>query len=153
MKNSASEVPGSALAELWGVTPQAVSLLEKRGVIARNGRRFDRDESTRCYCAHLRQLATGRGGEGGIASAAAERARLIREQADAQAMKNAVARGEVLDAGEVERKWSEGFREVRSAMLAVPSRCAGRLPYLSRSDVSLIDQLVREALRDVGEGK
>lgn len=75
------------LAGLWGITRQAVNTLARRSVITRQGRGFDRDESTRRYCAHLRELATGRGGEAAIASATAERARLAKAQADAQELK------------------------------------------------------------------
>ena len=70
------------LAELWGITRQTVNTLARRGIITRKGRGFDSDENTRRYCAHLRELATGRGGEAAIASATAERARLAKAQAD-----------------------------------------------------------------------
>jgi terminase small subunit / prophage DNA-packing protein len=151
-KRSDNFVTASALADHWGVTNQTVTKLKNSGIIKKSGRGYDCDDSTRRYCAHLRDLATGRGGEAGIISATAERARLLREQADQVAMKNAMQRGELLDATETERTWADGFRTVRSAMLAIPSRCAGRLPYLSRADVNEIDRLVREALQDAGEG-
>lgn len=137
------------LARIWGITRQAVNALARQGVIARQGRGFPRDESTLRYCAHLRELATGRGGASAITSATAERARLIREQADAAAMKNEEARGRLLDAGTVEREWSGVLRTVRAGMLAVPSRVQQRLPHLTKHDVSEIDREVRVVLTEV----
>lgn len=55
---------------------------------------YDLEESTRRYIASLRETASGRGGEEQVLNLTSERARLAREQADAQALKNAVLRGE-----------------------------------------------------------
>jgi terminase small subunit / prophage DNA-packing protein len=140
------------LARLWGITRQAVNALARRGIIKRQGRGFDRDESTLRYCAHLRGLATGRGGEAAITSATAERARLAKAQADSQELKNAALRGAVLDAGAVEREWADILRTVRAGMLAVPSRAAQRLPHLTTHDVAAIDHEVRAVLTGIGAG-
>jgi terminase small subunit / prophage DNA-packing protein len=140
------------LARLWGITRQAVNALARRGIITRKGRGFDRDESTLRYCAHLRELATGRGGEAAITSATAERARLAKAQADSQELKNAALRGAVLDAGAVEREWADILRTVRAGMLAVPSRAAQRLPHLTTHDVAAIDHEVRAVLTGIGAG-
>jgi terminase small subunit / prophage DNA-packing protein len=140
-------------AELWGITRQAVNRLARRGIITRKGRGFDRDENTRRYCAHLRDLATGRGGEAATASATAERARLAKAQADAQELKNATLRGAMLDAGAVESEWSSILRTVRAGMLAVPSRAAQRLPHLTAHDVAEIDHEVRAVLTEIGGGQ
>ena len=42
------------------------------------------------------------------------------------------------------------LRMVRAGMLAVPSRCAARLPHLSAHDVAVIDAEVRAVLTDIG---
>lgn len=55
-------------------------------------------------------------------------------------------RGELLDAAEVERTWGGVLRTVRAAMLALPSRCAARLPHLTAADVVEIDAEVCAAL-------
>jgi len=138
------------LARLWGITRQAVNLLARRGIIVRKGRGFDRDDSTRRYCAHLRELATGRGGESAIASATAERARLLKGQADAVEIKNASLRGEMLPAAEVASRWASILRRVQVGVLAASSRCAGRLPHLTRRDVSEIDAELRAVLAELG---
>jgi phage terminase Nu1 subunit (DNA packaging protein) len=98
----------------------------------------------------LRKIASGRGDEKTIASLAGERTRLAREQADAVALKNAVARGELVEAGAVEREWSDVLRGVRAAMLTMPSRVQRRLPTLTPTEVATIDAEVRDLLCEVG---
>jgi terminase small subunit / prophage DNA-packing protein len=100
------------LARLWGITRQAVNALVRRGVIAREGRGFHREQATRLYCAHLRELAKGRGGENAIANATAERARLLKGQADAVELKNATTRSEMLPATDVAAGWATILRRV-----------------------------------------
>jgi phage terminase Nu1 subunit (DNA packaging protein) len=43
------------------------------------------------------------------------------------------------------------LRAVRAGMLAVPSRCAARLPHLNVHDVSGIDTEIRAALTSIGK--
>ena len=87
-----------------------------------------------------------------LARATAEKARLLAAQADLAEAKLAHQRGALLDAGAVEAEWSGILRTVRAGMLAVPSRCAQRLPGLTAHDVSEIDREVRAALTEVGTG-
>ena len=140
------------LADLFGVDRRTVSGLAKRGIILRSGRGFDRDDSVRRYCAHLRELATGRGGEAAIAGATVERARLLKEQADAVALKNATLRGEMLDAAAVEATWVGLVRAARAGCLAIPSRVQQRLPHLSKADAAAIDLEVRAVLERLADG-
>ena len=143
----------AALAELFGVSKRTISDLALRGIIVRSERGYALAASVKGYCDHLRTLATGRGGdEKAIATATAERARLAKAQAEFVETKNAVARRELVSAAEVENEWSGILRTVRAAMLAVPSRCAQRLPGLNAHDVSEIDREVREVLTEVGTG-
>ena len=107
-------------------------------------------DSTRRYCKHLRDLATGRGGESAISSATAERARLAKAQADRTETKVRVMRGELVEAGEVEAEWSGVLRTVRVGRLAVSSRVQQRLPHLTAYDVTEIDHVVRGALNEIG---
>ena len=142
----------TALAELFGVSNRTISDLAKRGIIVRARRGYALADSVRRYCSHLRELATGRGGESAIASATAERARLARIQADLAETKSRKLRGELVEASAVEAEWSGVLRGMRAGMLAVPSRCLQRLPHLSQHDVSLIDAEVREVLTALGDG-
>lgn len=88
-----------------------------------------------------------------MAAAAAERARLARAQADAVEIRNARARGALLEAAAVEAEWCGGLRTVRAEMLAVPSRVAQRLPHLTPHDAGEIDAEVRAVLTEVGEDR
>lgn len=147
-------VSAAALSDLIGVSPRSTTDLAKRGIIVRAAGRtgFLLRESLRGYAAHQRKLATGRGGEAGIVTATAQRARLIKAQAEAQETKNARERGAVLDAGAVQAGWTDIVRQSRAAVLAVPARCQQRLPHLSAFDVDQIEFELRDALRALGEG-
>lgn len=83
-----------------GVSARTVGDLVASGVIPKP-RESDLDAIRLAYIGHLRELAAGRRSEGGL-DLVAERARLAKEQADAQEMKNAEERGEYLRATHVE---------------------------------------------------
>src|SRR4051812_30746668 len=85
-----------------------------------------------------------------LAKATAERARLAAAQADLAELKAAKQRGTMLDAAQVEREWSGILQTVRAGMLAVPSRCAARLPHLTPHDLAEIDAEVRAVLTEIG---
>ena len=132
---------------LLGITPAAVRDLTSKGIVKRLSRgAYDIDVSVPAYCAHLRETASGRGGE-----LASERARLAREQADQVAMRNRLARQELVPVIEVEREWSLTLRGVRDGVLAVPSRVQQRLPHLTAHDVAEIDHELRAALSELAD--
>ena len=125
--------------------------LAVRDVVVRRGRGlYALKVSVRRYCDTMRKSLTGRGGEALAATAAAERARLARAQADKVELQNARANGSLLDAGAVEAEWSGVLRTVRAGMLAVPSRVVQRLPHLTAHDVTEIDGEVRAVLTEIG---
>jgi phage terminase Nu1 subunit (DNA packaging protein) len=138
------------LAAMFGVTRQTIRNLDKRGILVRKDRGYARNASVKQYCAYLRDLGTGRGGESAIASATAERARLAKEQADNMATKNAALRGELLPEAEVVTRWSGILRRVQAGVLAAPGRCAATLPHLSRHDIAAIDSELRIVLTELG---
>ena len=92
-------------------------------------------------------------GDGADPDYSREKARLAKEQADAQAMRNAATRREMLDAGEVVQRWSAIVSGARSALLAVPKRLRDVLPDLSPSDLAKIDAEIRRALMSLGDGR
>ncbi|MGC9445841.1 AAA family ATPase [Cereibacter johrii] len=103
------------LCELLSLTLGALSDLKKRGIAVHRGHdAYDLAATVTAYVVHLRGIAAGRGGEEHTASLTAERARLAKEQADAQALKNAALRGELVPASDVERAWADTLRKVRS---------------------------------------
>jgi phage terminase Nu1 subunit (DNA packaging protein) len=78
----------------------------------------------------------------------AERARLAKEQADGQALRNAVARGELLPADRVENVWMSAIGRSRALLLGIPNASSGRIVLLSRQheDAKDAEKAVRELL-------
>jgi phage terminase Nu1 subunit (DNA packaging protein) len=151
-----TEVTADELAQWVGLSPRQIYRHETEGHMVKLGKnRFDLQASIRAYCEWLRDQAHhGRPVTGTAKSALAEEnLRLKREQADAVALKNAQARGELVEASAVEREWSGLLRNVRAAMLAVPARIQARLAHLSAEDVNVIDREVRDALTETAKGK
>lgn len=85
--------------------------------------------------------------------AAAERLRLIKEQADHAALKNAALRRELVPAAEVEREWAGVLRQVRAGILAVPSRLRQLLPGLTAAEVEAIDAELRRVLEEMAHAQ
>lgn len=146
-------ISGRALADLLGVHERTIRDLAGDGHVVKVAKgQYDRDASIRRYCTHLREIAAGRGGESGVATLTTERARLAREQADAAALKNAAARGDMVPAAEVTARWSAILVGVRSRILAIPSRVRMRAPHLSRAEIEIVDSEIREALEEAANG-
>ena len=68
-------------------------------------------------------------------------------------LQNAVARREMVRAADVESAWAGVLRDVRAAMLAIPSRVQSRIPRLTAHDVSELDLEIREALAEMAGGE
>jgi phage terminase Nu1 subunit (DNA packaging protein) len=79
-----------------------------------------------------------------------ERQLLLRQQRIAKQRQNEIEAGTLVPAAEVEREWTDLFRSVRDAMLAIAARAAQRVPHLSRTDLSEIDREIRAALVEAG---
>src|SRR5690349_9190579 len=73
------------------------------------------------------------------------RQQLVLAQAEGQRIKNAKLRGELLDSKEVEARWTAAVLDVRSAILAVPSRFGARHS-LSATVLADLDSDLRDAL-------
>lgn len=82
-------------------------------------------------------------------STVSERDRLAREQADNMALKNAALRRELVPSAEVEQRWSEVARRIRSKILSVPSRVRQQCPHFTQHDVGAIDGELRAALEEL----
>lgn len=129
------------LADLLKISTRNVDMLVTKGVLAKTGpAKFDTRAAIAAYVAYARK--------GGNADIDAEKLRLTREQADKIEIQNATARRELVPASEVERTWSGILRDVRAAMLAIPSRVQQRLSHLTAHDVAEIDREIRDALRE-----
>lgn len=145
-------VPASTMALWLDMSERSVREHAAQGHLVRGGRGYDLQASVRAFVGHLRTVAAGRGGEDHSANLTAERARLAKEQADAIAMKNEAARGNLLDAGETERVWTAHVIAVRNRILAVPARLRMSHGYLDPLAYRALDRELRDALTALGHG-
>ena len=136
----------AALGDLLGLSARRVRQLVTEGVLTKP---LHRRDSVRAYCGWLREKASR--GVAVMDDLKAEKIRQAREAADKLALQNAAARGELVRASEVESAWSNVLRDVRSMMLAVPSRCGASLPHLTAHDVAAIDGEIKSALRGLAD--
>lgn len=147
-----AEMKEGELAQLLGVTGSRVRTLVQDGLAVRSGRgRYDVPETLRRYLGHLRAIAgrhkTSEANQG--IKAATER--LKQAQADLAEAKAATARGELVPAAEVTREWAGILRDLRNALLAVPSRCGASLPHLTAADIATIESEIRSALEGLAD--
>lgn len=146
----------SGMAALLGIGASQIRTKARDGILIRSGRgRYDVRASLARYLAQLRDAAS-RGGRQGQEEAnrdlKAESIRVKRAQADAQELKNAASRGELLEATAVERQWASILRDVRAGLLAVPSRVGAKLPHLTAHDLAEIDREIRRSLERLSDG-
>jgi len=134
------------LSEWTGVSEQHLRSLARKGVIPmRVPGRFPLKAAVRATVDHLR---TTRPGAASNASLAEERKRLIAEQADREALRNAETRGELVSATDVKAAWESILTDVRARLLAVPAR----LPELDRATAERLDREIRDALEALANG-
>lgn len=140
------------IAAFLGIVTSQVRTKTKDGILVKNGRaRWDVRASLQDYLSQLRDGAI-RGGGQVPDELKAEKLRLAREQADKLEIANAAARGDMVRAADVEREWANVLRDVRSTMLAVPSRVGSKLAHLSAHDVAEIDSEIKAALEGLANG-
>lgn len=60
--------------------------------------------------------------------------------------------GKLVPAEEVAARWVELITISKTKLLAVPAKAKARLPKLTAADVRVLDQLIREALEELGQG-
>jgi phage terminase Nu1 subunit (DNA packaging protein) len=147
---TAETVGAGELADWLGVTSQTISAFANDNKVVRVSRgKYNLRASVRTYTAHLREVAAQRGGEAGVLDLVQERARLAREQADGQELKNRQLRKELLSAADVEREWSDILRKVRAGILAVTSRVRASAGLTAEQAVEM-DAELRLALKELG---
>lgn len=143
-------IGGRDLCDLLGLSSGALADLKKRGIAVHLGHdAYDLKATVLAYVTHLRGIAAGWGTEEQAINLTAERARLAREKADAQALRNATLRRDLVPAVEVGRAWGDVLRQVRARIMAVPSRLRQSLT-LSAADADTIDREIRAALTELG---
>lgn len=133
--------------QLVGVSQQAVSEMFRRKILADGA---PVGQWLVAYCEHLREMAAGRGGEGG-AELVVERARLAREQADKIAMQNAERRGELAPAHVLEAVLAKAGSRAGRLLETIPGTLRRRLPQLTSDDIAVVATIVAKA-RNVAAG-
>lgn len=129
--------------------PPRVSALAREGRIPRRADgNFDLKPAVRGYIDSLR-MKTGGSTLASNPELNAEKIRLARANAEKVEAANARARGELAALSDVEREWAGILRDVRAALLALPSRAAARLGHLTPHDVKTLDSEVRAVLEEL----
>jgi phage terminase Nu1 subunit (DNA packaging protein) len=127
---------------LVGITQSAVSDLLSRGILPAEGTGH---AWLLAYCENLRGVAAGRMSEDGDSDLVAARTRLANEQADAQAMKNAVTRQELAPVVLIEQVLSTAGGKVAGILDTVPATVKRRLPHLTASEVEIVAREIAKA--------
>ncbi len=159
--NSIEAIPATMteaqLAAFLGIATSQVRTKTRDGVLIRiqGGKKgapagWDVRASLLGYLSQLREGAVKGGPQ--TDELKAEKLRLAREQADKLEIGNAAARGDMVKAADVEREWANVLRDVRSTMLAVPSRVGSKLSHLTAHDVAEIDHEIKGALEGLANG-
>ena len=152
IKDDDIEVNGATLASVFSCDERTVRSYAERNIAVKAGRgRYWLKASTRNLIEHLRDTASGRGGAAAVETLTAERARLAREQADGHAIKNRLARGELIETAAVEARWSDICATIRSRMLAVPTMAAADIPAMTRIELDIIDRHIRDGLTELAD--
>lgn len=137
------------LGGLLGLTTRRVNQLAEEGIAVRIKHGvFDGPASIQAYLNHVSNRAKDK--EAAI-DGERESARLKKEQADTQELKNAKLRLELLPVEEVSRVWSEQISSIRSGLLAVVSRVRQRIS-LSAEDAVVLDEEIRDAMTKLADG-
>ncbi len=149
------EDPGiheAELADLLGITANRVRTLTRDGVIKRLApARYDRRQTVRAYCEHLREKASRKGLTAADTDAlTAEKLRVQRETADKLAIANAASRRELVPVTEVRLEWTTAATDLRNALLAVPGRLQARLN-LTPEQAAEADTEIRLALEGLAD--
>lgn len=141
----------SEIATFFGLVTSRVRTLARDGVMVKNGRgRFEVRKSLSNYLARLRDGAVKAGPQ--TDELKVEKLRLAKQQADKIELHNAASRGELVSSIDVEREWANVLRDIRSTLLAVPSRVGSKLAHLSAHDVSEIESEIKAALEGLANG-
>lgn len=144
------ELKTAAIAGLLGLSSRRINQLEQEGIAVRIAPgTFDAPATIQNYVRHVSGKA---GSQTANLDLNAEKARLAKEQADGQEIKNAQSRGELLLADDVERTWSDACRRLRSEMLAVTGRVRAATG-LEAADAAVLDREIRDALTVLSGGE
>ena len=158
MKISKDNIEGALLsasefATLLGVTVQRVNQLKDEGSLTPapgdGHTKFIFGPALREYTARIREKAAGRLGEsqdGDKLDPQYEKARLTKNQADMLELQLAKAQGEVVSSEEILEVWQRIISSARSRIMSLPTRLPNMIHHLTKKDVQIIEDEVREVL-------
>jgi phage terminase Nu1 subunit (DNA packaging protein) len=128
------------LAEVFGLTPRSVQLLEKQGIAVRVGHgRYDLHLSVKRYIAHLEAEAASEDVEFEI-----QRTRVYKARAEILEAQSQALRGELHDGECIREVMGDAISNARAAFLALPTRIA---PILAdEPDPNKCSEIIREAI-------
>lgn len=135
------KIDQSGFGRVVGISQPAVSGLVSRGVLRESG---TLGEWLLDYCGNLREQAAGRASMGDL-DLVAERARLAKEQADAVALKNAIARNEYAPYALLTEALARVSGVLVSILEALPVKLKKTSKRLTSEDLKLIEQEIVKA--------
>ncbi|MEI4486373.1 DNA packaging protein [Frigidibacter sp. MR17.14] len=142
-------VTADTVAGWLGTTAPRINTLAREGRIPRRpDKLFDLRPAVRAYVADLK-VSKGNSALANNPELNAEKIRLARATAEKLETANLKAKGELAPLADVEKAWAGVLRDVRAALLALPSRAASRLGHLTPHDVATIDREVRAVLEEL----
>lgn len=146
------DIPGKGvtaadLGEWLGLTAARVNGLARDGKIPRRpDGTFNLQPAVRGYVETIRNRGSALASNPELNL---EKIRLARANAEKVEAANARARGDLAPLAEVERAWAGILRDVRAALLALPSRTAARLCHLTPHDILTLEAEVRCVLSEL----
>lgn len=144
------------LARVLMITDRRVQQLAKEGVLVKEGRgRYPLIPNIQAYIKYWQDRAVGAREMGEAPDYHAEKARLVKAQADKAEMEAEQLKGRLLDAEIVEREWGKVLTNLRQALLSIPSKIAQSVS--SASDAVEAEEIIRaqihEALNELSAGQ
>lgn len=155
-RSSGVSLTAEKLARVLMITDRRVHQLVKMGVLIKEGRgRYPLIPNIQAYIKFWQERAVGAREMGEAPDYRAEKARLIKAQADKAEMEAEQLRGRLLDAEIVEQEWGKVLSNLRQALLAIPSKIAQAVS--NAKDAAEAEEIIRaqiyEALNELSAGQ
>jgi phage terminase Nu1 subunit (DNA packaging protein) len=142
-------LPPAAFARLVGLSPSRLRELAGTGAIPKNARgHYDMPQALHSYLERLRGQAAARTAVSGR-DLVEERSRLAAAQADLAELRATEARGQLVNAQEIQAFNVVLMTALRNRIMAVPSETKNRIPHLEIGEIEILEELITMALEDV----
>ena len=138
--------PVSTIAKLLNLSERRVQQLSQDGIIPKSDKgNYNLIGSVRGYVKYLYDRAYGQNNDS--IDSYAEKARLLKAQADRAEMELEIMRDKHITCEEVEYLWSGVIIGFRSKMLGLPSKLASRVSAVNGS-ISMIEELLQNEINE-----